>query len=219
MENALKVLEERGFVNQVSDEKLYDLFGEGEVTCYIGFDPSAVSLHVGNLFVMMALAIADHLRPALSSLPFTRQVHELSVPLHLYPIFGLIWVSILMLLSVYDGRRNLYVVNELTNLTIGSILASVSLAGLLYLSYRDISRFLFVFFALQAYGYIVSWRLIVRLAFHLNQKYQHVRNVLIIGAGKVGRELQEQITQHPYMGLEVIGFLDDDLQKTRENHR
>jgi len=50
------VLKERGFINQVSDEKLFDLFSQEEVTCYIGFDPSARSLHVGNLFVMMSLA-------------------------------------------------------------------------------------------------------------------------------------------------------------------
>ena len=135
------------------------------------------SIAIDAVLVMVALTIADHLRPAMSSLPFTRQVHELSVPLILYPLFGLTWVSVLMLLSVYDGRRNLYVVNELTNLTIGSILASISLAGLLYFSFRDISRFLFVFFALQAYFYQVIWRLIARMAFHLNQKYQHVRNV------------------------------------------
>jgi len=55
MENALTVLKERGFISQVSDEKLFDLFSEEEVTCYIGFDPSARSLHVGNLFVMMSL--------------------------------------------------------------------------------------------------------------------------------------------------------------------
>ncbi len=49
-------LKERGFISQVSDEKLFDLFAQEEVTCYIGFDPSARSLHVGNLFVMMSLA-------------------------------------------------------------------------------------------------------------------------------------------------------------------
>jgi tyrosyl-tRNA synthetase len=56
MKNALKVLKERGFIDQVSDEKLFELFDKQEVTCYIGFDPSAISLHVGNLFVMMSLA-------------------------------------------------------------------------------------------------------------------------------------------------------------------
>jgi exopolysaccharide biosynthesis polyprenyl glycosylphosphotransferase len=109
------------------------------------------------------------------------------------------------------------VVNELTNLSIGSLLASISLAGLLYLSFRDISRFLFIFFAVQAYIYTVTWRLISRSNF-LNKKNQKVRNVLIIGAGKVGQELQNQIIQTPYLGLRVIGFLDDDLQKKGENN-
>ena len=56
MENALTTLKERGFISQVSDEELFDMFAREEVTCYIGFDPSARSLHVGNLFVMMSLA-------------------------------------------------------------------------------------------------------------------------------------------------------------------
>lgn len=172
-----------------------------------------LSMSADAIFVMIALAIADNLRPGMSNLSFMREVLDQSVPLHLYPIFGLLWVSVLILLSVYDGRRNLYMVNELTNLTLGSILAGVSLAGLLYFSYRDISRFLYILFSLQVYIYTIAWRLIVRLAFHINQKNPKARRVLIIGAGKVGLELQDQISQHPYMGLQVIGFLDDRTKK------
>lgn len=50
------IFEERGFVEQVTDEKLVrDLF-ESHVTCYIGFDPTAASLHVGSLVPIMSLA-------------------------------------------------------------------------------------------------------------------------------------------------------------------
>src|SRR5512147_687501 len=56
LKNAFKVLEERGFIEQISDERLYKLFEEEKVTCYVGFDPSAKSLHVGNLLPMMALS-------------------------------------------------------------------------------------------------------------------------------------------------------------------
>ena len=54
--NAFTILEERGFIEQLSDEKLRDLFAEEQVTCYVGFDPSGISLHVGHLLPMMALA-------------------------------------------------------------------------------------------------------------------------------------------------------------------
>jgi tyrosyl-tRNA synthetase len=50
------VLEERGFIEQVTDEdKLRELL-KGKVTCYIGFDPTASSFHVGSLVPIMSLA-------------------------------------------------------------------------------------------------------------------------------------------------------------------
>jgi tyrosyl-tRNA synthetase len=57
MKNAYEILKERGFIEQVTDEALIKkLFAEGEVTCYIGFDPTATSLHIGSLVPIMALA-------------------------------------------------------------------------------------------------------------------------------------------------------------------
>ncbi|MDD4092013.1 MAG: tyrosine--tRNA ligase, partial [Smithellaceae bacterium] len=57
MKSAYEVLQERGFVEQVTDESLIaDLFAKGPVTCYIGFDPTAASLHIGSLVPIMALA-------------------------------------------------------------------------------------------------------------------------------------------------------------------
>ena len=55
--NALKVLRERGFVEWSShNEELEEHFINNMVTGYIGFDPSADSLHVGNLVAIMGLA-------------------------------------------------------------------------------------------------------------------------------------------------------------------
>jgi tyrosyl-tRNA synthetase len=57
MKSAYEVLKERGFIEQVTEEALIKkLFAEGEVTCYIGFDPTATSLHIGSLVPIMALA-------------------------------------------------------------------------------------------------------------------------------------------------------------------
>jgi tyrosyl-tRNA synthetase len=50
------VFMERGFIEKVTDdEKLPEILKE-KVTCYIGFDPTASSFHVGNLVPIMALA-------------------------------------------------------------------------------------------------------------------------------------------------------------------
>jgi tyrosyl-tRNA synthetase len=52
----LRTLSERGFIHQVSDETgLDDLFAKETVTAYIGFDPTAPSLHAGGLIQIMML--------------------------------------------------------------------------------------------------------------------------------------------------------------------
>jgi len=55
--NVLDTLRERGFIAQVSDEPaLRRALESGPVTLYQGFDPTATSLHVGNLVGIMVLA-------------------------------------------------------------------------------------------------------------------------------------------------------------------
>lgn len=55
--NQFDTLNERGFIFQVTDEEgLRRLFGRKRVTAYIGFDPTADSLHAGSLVPIMALA-------------------------------------------------------------------------------------------------------------------------------------------------------------------
>ena len=62
MKNVMDILRERGFVKQtVFEDELYRLLGEKSVTFYIGFDPTADSLHVGHF---MALCLMKRLQMA-----------------------------------------------------------------------------------------------------------------------------------------------------------
>ncbi|MCF8114096.1 MAG: tyrosine--tRNA ligase [Desulfotignum sp.] len=55
--NVLSVLTERGFIDAVTHtQELEDYLENNRATCYIGFDPTASSLHVGSLVCIMALA-------------------------------------------------------------------------------------------------------------------------------------------------------------------
>ena len=52
----LRVMQERGFIHQLSDpEGLDELLNEGVQTAYIGFDATAPSLHVGSMLPIMLL--------------------------------------------------------------------------------------------------------------------------------------------------------------------
>lgn len=57
MKNAMDVLKERGFLKQVVfEEELYKLLETEKVSFYIGFDPTADSLHIGHFVQLMAMA-------------------------------------------------------------------------------------------------------------------------------------------------------------------
>ncbi|MFN8587165.1 MAG: tyrosine--tRNA ligase [Candidatus Eisenbacteria bacterium] len=49
-------LEWRGLLHQVTAESLRDKLAAGPLTAYIGFDPTAASLHIGSLLQVLALA-------------------------------------------------------------------------------------------------------------------------------------------------------------------
>jgi exopolysaccharide biosynthesis polyprenyl glycosylphosphotransferase len=178
-----------------------------------------LAIVLDGLLIIVSLLAANYLRPPLSFLPFANAVRRpMQLPVTLYPIFTGIWIGIFMIMSVYDGRKNLRMANEMTNVMLGSLLAGVSLAGTLYLSYREVSRVLFVAFILLATFSLASWRLTARFVFrYVNRKLCVQRRVLVIGAGRIGRELREKIINTPDLGYYFVGFLDDDEKKRLNN--
>jgi tyrosyl-tRNA synthetase len=64
MRNVYDILEERGYIEQATHEdEIKELLGKEKVTFYIGFDPTADSLHVGHfiqVMVMMHMQRAGH---------------------------------------------------------------------------------------------------------------------------------------------------------------
>ena len=55
-ENVFHVLKERGFIYQTTDEeKLESILGKEKIVCYIGFDATADSFHVGSLVPLIGL--------------------------------------------------------------------------------------------------------------------------------------------------------------------
>ena len=56
MKNVMDTLRERGFIKQtVYEEELYEKLGKESVPFYIGFDPTADSLHVGHFMQLVAM--------------------------------------------------------------------------------------------------------------------------------------------------------------------
>ncbi|NPV84424.1 MAG: sugar transferase [Anaerolineae bacterium] len=178
---------------------------------------AVISIFADALIMALSLYLSVKLRNFFSFLPFVKFIPiQVTLPIGFFFLFPLIWVSIFLLFALYDGRRNLRIVDELTSLTLGTLLASVSMAGVLYFSLREVSRFLFLFFVALAYFLMLLWRLVYRMVYRYRLiEGLHKRRVLIVGAGEVGVRLGKQIEQRGDFGLELVGYLDD-RHKSRE---
>ena len=105
------------------------------------------------------------------------------VPLEVYGLAALIWAVIFMVLSLYNPNRVFRAVDEFPLVILATTLAAFSLAGFLYLTYRDVPRYLFVYFFLTDLALLISYRAVLRAFFRLRRSHhQGMTRVLIIGA-------------------------------------
>jgi exopolysaccharide biosynthesis polyprenyl glycosylphosphotransferase len=177
------------------------------------------SVIIDGAVILASLYAAAWVRPYLDG-RFFRSIGAVpQIPLPIYIFFPLFWVVMMALFSVYDGQRNLRIVDEFTSLTISSSLTIIMLAGVLYFSYRDLSRALFGLFAIASYVMVLLWRVPARLLYWLRNRADAYRTqrILVLGAGPVGREVQSRVELHRHLNVDFVGFLDDDVKK-RENN-
>jgi exopolysaccharide biosynthesis polyprenyl glycosylphosphotransferase len=134
---------------------------------------------------------------------------------HVFILVAIIWPIVFNAFSVYDGRRNSTLTAELKNIMIATSTATLVFAGVLFFTYRTTSRGVFVLFYLINLFILINSRAL-RWAYLFKSKYRsrnRSSNVLIIGAGEVGRQLHHAILESITYNLNFIGFLDDDPQK------
>jgi len=125
----------------------------------------------------------------------------------------LIWAVIFMVLSLYNPSRVFRAVDEFPLVILATTLAAFSLAGILYLTFRDIPRYLFLYFFLIDLALLAGYRAVLRAFFRLRRSHhQGMTRVLIIGADSLAREVAQALEEYRYMGLETVGFLAEDSQ-------
>lgn len=129
-------------------------------------------------------------------------------------IFPTIWVLFFFFFAIYDGKQNLKVIDEFSKITSASFLAGMTLIGFMYLTDLDLPRLFFLVFLSITFSSMIIWRIIARLLYRsrINEKGYH-QKVLIVGAGKIGTDLRDQISNKKDKTVTFIGFLDDSIEK------
>ncbi len=138
----------------------------------------------------------------------------------LFVIVSIIWVVIFIMVGVYDSRRTLRAADDLQIVTQATMLATLVFAGVAYISFRELSRLLFVYFFVLALFMLCTWRVLLRVIFRTQRRGwpRETRRVLIVGAGQVGHRVGEALREHEWTGLELVGYLDDDPVKGENGH-
>src|SRR6266498_5318305 len=153
------------------------------------------SMLLDGLSVVCGLWLSAAVRPVMNVLPFFKSVNpSVLVPLPLYALFPLIWIVIFSSLSIYDGRKFLRAADELAALFLSTFISSISTAGILYFSYRDVSRALFILFVITTFLICFFWRVLARIYFRSRRESSNVsRRLLVVGMGPLGQGVGKQI--------------------------
>ena len=137
------------------------------------------------------------------------------LPLSRYLAF-LPWI--LIVAAIVFWASGLYVPNRAQRLTrlvlsVGKAVGISLIVLMAFLSlYRDfyVSRLTIIIFAVLTPLTMMALRLLLYLFVRrARQQGRYLRRVLIVGAGVAGRRLEQCFRAYPWMGLSVVGFVDD----------
>jgi exopolysaccharide biosynthesis polyprenyl glycosylphosphotransferase len=167
------------------------------------------------LATYLALALAYHLRFTVEIVPVTKGLPPFGPYLALVPIITLIWPVVFYFRGLLTGRPLRSRVEELFAVSVAVGIAIIVLnAGLGFYREFTYSRVVLLLFAgldviLVSVGRLVYWRVMARVWSSAKRRHR----ALIAGGGELGRMVAEKLRHHREMGLDVVGFLDDDPGK------
>ncbi len=159
---------------------------------------------------VVALLLAQRLRLLL---PIPRWIPEAGarMPTTVYVLVILVLSIVFPMANLYDARRISRAIDEAARVVSGVVMSGLLLAGILFLSYREVSRLAFVYFVGVDVLLLLSSRAILRILLKtLHWTMQVPVRVLIAGAGSVGRQAANVLAD---ADVAIAGFVDDDPAK------
>lgn len=162
--------------------------------------------------ISAAILLAGHIRQAAIPQAIRDILLDWSHPFHF--VFTAWLVAVLFfngIYRLYETRRELLEAHELVLLARSFLFSAMTLIGLVYaFKIEGFPRSVFLLTLLFSFAFLSAWRIAKRLFVnYLVARGYNNFNVLIIGAGRVGLTLAEEIRRRPRLGLKICGFLDD----------
>ncbi len=184
---------------------------------------SIIYLIIDLVLIGFCLALPYILRynpDALQRIHFTGSAAFLLLPsLDQYSLIYLFWAILVVLFfflfDLYETKRELSYLDEVSLVLKAVFFSSLPIAAaVFFLQVKIFSRLVFLHNLLGLAFCLSLWRMGKRyLVRRRVARGFNNRHVLIVGAGKVGGALAREIARERYLGLEVVGFLDDQPER------
>lgn len=172
----------------------------------------------------VAFVLAYLIRFYSGLLPPVEEIPHFTQYLKILPIILVVFPIIFAFNGLYRIRRGRSRIDEIFAVFVAASLAAIiSFLSLLY--YRvyytpdvapdwEFSRIVMAMFLAFDVICVSLGRLLVRTVMDaMRRRGINTRNILVCGAGELGRALVDRIVAHEEYGLRAIGFLDDDDRK------
>jgi exopolysaccharide biosynthesis polyprenyl glycosylphosphotransferase len=158
---------------------------------------------------LICLRAASSLR---LNLEFGLDIGERSValPPALYGAVAVIWTLVFLVMTPQRALFTHRLLEAISRLVGAVALASASFAGLLYLSFRDVSRLQFLYFVALNLVALLIVHLVVRVFFVSHNRRSH-RRVLVVGDPSTATRLAEEFESRPWTAVTVVGYVSDDF--------
>lgn len=123
-------------------------------------------------------------------------------------VIALVFQLFLHLRDVYDFHKTLSFITFFAHLMQAVILASGTLT-FLYFAYSDamVGRGIFAISVVLISIFLIVWHTLLRLYLGIRAPRSHM---LILGTGRLARELVTEVLRHPELGYGVAGFVDNN---------
>jgi Undecaprenyl-phosphate glucose phosphotransferase len=170
---------------------------------------------------LLALVVAYELRFGAEIVPVTKGVPDASSYYRLFPLIAALWPIVYYFHGLYQVRRFRSRIEEGLAIFVATALATLLLTGLatFYRGFSYSRLVLLLFFAGDVF-FVFAGRTAIRR--YLEEAWRHgvgVRQVLVVGAGRLGRAVVDKLLEHPEAGMRAAGIVDDDPEKGRLGYR
>ncbi len=157
------------------------------------------------VLTVAALQLATYVR---LNLPFGKPApdEQIILPLVLYAIVALIYVSVFMLQGAYRPKQVSHIVSEVQVLFISVVIGSLLLSGVLYFTFRLVSRLQVLYFVFFLLTLLLLHRTTLRLLFR-NGRISQNNCIVIATNSDTANRVSHALSNYEWSGLHVLGIV------------